>query len=675
MNQEDQYTLPKEFHIYTYIENVLFNLYIHTESQKRSLGFVPIPTDNVINFISEHLPALVLMQSDSKEVELLEISKRLKRAFTSEIKIILFSADYTITEEAQNSSDAFLQYPVSFEKVQEVLYSLLKRSKKVLLIDDSKLVHNHIVPPLKENGYEILEAFNGKEGLEMVEKHKPDLVICDIEMPLMNGFEVCAKIRKNPVIDQTYIIMSSTLGSASDIQKGFSVGVDEYIIKPVVISEMLDRIAKFFNPPLSGRENILVLEPEGSLSNNIAKSLKKQGFSSKKVSSIEAALTILEKFSYDVLISEMDIGEQTAMELWVALKGLKKEKRPELILLTSRDSKSDMKMIANMGASAIISKPFVMDSLLAALERVLADKRATAERAQLLKYLSRSSAKVASQKAMLNGSEGSARAEKKHAAIFFSDVAKFTNRTEKYPPTEMVKQLNALFEIMTQVIQEHEGDIDKFIGDACMAYWSSNDAKTTVLQAVKATLKIKKELRSLNHSDSIPEDDPIHIRIGIHYDEVILCDIGSPNSRIDLTIIGDGVNLASRLESISKQYGVGVMVSETIVKELSEEYLTREIDYLRVVGKNQAVKIYELIGEKHSASDREILLCELFKNAKVQYNSGNFLKAIEIFKESFDIEYNPESHTNPSMVFMDRCKYLVEHPPQTWDGIWNADSK
>ncbi|MCB1188964.1 MAG: response regulator [Leptospiraceae bacterium] len=659
--------------IFLSIENQVFREYLIIEFEKSGYKFEIIAENKILKNISELMNSVLLLQSDSYEPETIEISRRLKRAFSSDIKVIFLSSDYMITEDAGNSADRILQWPITFTEIEKNIQELTRKSQKILLVDDSKLIHNHIVPPLKNEGYTVYQAYDGKEGLELAKEQKPELIICDIEMPYMNGFEVCSAIRKTPGIEETYIIMSSTLGSAADIQKGFAAGVDEYITKPVVISELLDRIKRNFVQTLSGRENILLLEPEDQLASHITKSLRKQGFSVRTITNIESTITMLEKYSYEILISEMDIGAQTAMDLWMALKTIKYTKVPSVILLTSRDSSWDMKMIANMGVAGIISKPFVMDTLLASVERVLADKRAMAERNQMLKYLSKSSVRMAHEKALLNGNEGSVRAEKKTATIFFSDIVGFTSRSERYLPKEIVEQINRLFDTMTSIIGAYEGDIDKFIGDACMAYWILPISKEAVINAIKATLEIQKKVKELNLYDEIFSKDPIAMRFGLHIDEVILCDIGSPGSRIDLTLIGDGVNLTSRLESACKQYGVNVLVSEHIVQNLPPDIITREVDFMKVQGKEIPIKAFELIGEKKFLSDNQLELLKLFKDAKNEYATGNFPKARELFKESS--KYENKSDLNPSLVFSSRCHYLMKNPPNSWDGIWSLKSK
>ena len=661
--------------IYLAIENEIFRDYIYLELEKKC-KLTKTTTKHILKNISDFLNSIILLQSDSDEPEVIELSRKLKRAFGSEIKILLFSSDYRILEDAGNSADKILQWPVAAEEVLSTMLSLTQKSQKILLIDDSKLVHNHLLPPLQEEGYTVLQAFDGREGLQKAREIKPELIICDIEMPHMNGFEVCKAIRKTPGLENVYVIMSSTLGSAADIQKGFVSGVDEYITKPVVIPELLDRIKRNFIQTLSGRESILLLETDKQLGNHIAKNLKKQGFSVRIVKNIESTIFLLEKYSYEILISEMDIGNnQTAMDLWMALKTLKEKKVPSVILLTSRDSSWDMKMIANMGTAGIIRKPFVMDSLLASVERVLADKRAMAEKNQMLKYLSKSSVKMAHEKALLNGNEGTVRAEKKEATIFFSDIAGFTSRSERYQPKEIVEQINSLFDIITQIIGEHDGDIDKFIGDACMAYWILEDKKESISNAIRATLKIQNKIADLNENDETFSKDPVTMRFGLHFSEAILCDIGSPNSRIDLTLIGDGVNIAARLESACKQYGVGLLVSKDMVDILDSSFVVREIDIMKVKGKEVPVTTYEILGEKNTLGDRYTKLVEIFSSAKKEYLDGNFVAAKELFKKSAAYEPNPKNEISPSRVFYSRCNYLLKKLPASWDGIWSLKTK
>ena len=657
--------------IYVCVDNPLLNEYLGNELSNNKFAYEKISFAELTLKISELKKSLLILQTDEDEYHLIELSRRLKMFYGYETRIIFLSADYKTEEDASNVTDKFFQMPVAFKEIENSIQKFLTDTHKILVIDDSKLVHNHLVPPLANEGYKVLEAFNGKEGLDLTIEYKPDLIICDIEMPNMNGFEVCTEIRKHPDVKDTYIIMSSTLGSASDIQKGFNAGVDEYITKPVVIGELLERINRHFKQSLSGRENIIILEKDEHIIANITKSLRKQGFSVRSTSTIEETIHLIQKYPFDLIISEMELGAETAMDLCLSLKNANTGFHPTILILTSRDNNADYKMIMNMGVSGIISKPFSMDTLLASVERLLADRRTAAERKQLLKYLSKSSSKIASEKAILTNGSGGRRSEKKYASLLFTDIVNFTARCEKYPPDSVVEQINTIFELITKTIHKHEGDVDKFMGDACMAYWIGDEHASSAVKLIDAVQEIRDKIAEANLQSEILTKDPIRIRYGMNSGEIILCDIGSSEARIDLTVIGDHVNLAARLESASKQYGIESLLSEYTYALTSDSIEVREIDKIKVYGKNIPVVVYELLGKKGKLTDVQKELLEIYNLGKEAYVRGRFLEAKNCFVQANKLEeVYPGRPTNPSKVYAIRCDFLIKNPPKNWDGVW-----
>lgn len=659
------------------IENAIYRRYLEHEFTAMGTPFTSVDKEQLGTVIAESPNGLLLLQSESFEYGLIDLSARLKRIFGDDIKVLLLSADYRTSEDAGHSVDAFLQFPASIDEVLGAVGTLSDRGRKVLLIDDSKLVHNHLGPPLRGEGYQVFDAFDGVEGLELAKQIVPDLIICDIEMPRMNGYDACSAIRKSEGISDTYIIMSSTLGSATDQQQGFKVGVDEYLTKPVVIPELLDRIRKVFKSSSGGRENILVLESDEVVARSVYKSLHKQGFSVRETGTIKATVRQLEKLSYDLVISTMSPRDGSVIELMTALRGLPAERRPDVVIMTSRGNHADEKMVVNAGAAGIITKPFTMDSLLATVERTLADRRAGQERAHLDKYVSKASRKMAIEKSILSGKMAGARAYKKAVTVFFSDIVSFTTRCEKYTPREVVTQVNTLFDVMTRVIMANEGDVDKFMGDACMAFWSDRDLTMTARRAMRAAVEMRRALAAMNAQHPALKDDPIGIRIGLNTGEVILCDLGSAEARMDLSIIGDTVNIAARFESAARQYGVDNLVGEATIAGLLNEFEGRPIDWVRVKGKHEPVACYELMGEKGQLSETEAGLIAEYSRAMALYRSGDFEQALAAFESASAFErVTKEGAINPSRLFMTRCRALIASPPQgTWDGVWTLTSK
>tara|TARA_Y100001934_G_scaffold131765_1_gene159820 strand:- start:3341 stop:5347 length:2007 start_codon:yes stop_codon:yes gene_type:complete len=656
------------------IENVLFRSYLEKHFQESlSENAIFIDKDAIANSIAENQNVVLILQSETEEFRLVEIASRLKRVFGSEVKIIFLSLDYKIGEEVSTIVDRFLQFPIEADTLITCVSEIAAPEKKVLLIDDSKLVHKTIVDELITSGFDVHQAFDGLEGFEKAVEIKPSVVICDIEMPRMNGFEACSKIRNHPDLGNTYIIMSSTLGSAADQKKGFEVGVDEYITKPVIIGELIDRVQKVFNSASSGRESILILEQNLNLAKTISKSLSQQGFHTRITDSIRSSLRSLKRMNSDLILSEIEPSDGTIIDLLNSIENF--DNSPDLLVMTSRDSQADARMVLNAGAVGVLSKPFNTDALLAVTERSLADRRSKKEQEQLGRYVSKASSQMAIEKAILGDGDGEARADKKTASIFFSDIAGFTERCERYTAREIVEQVNFLYDTMTKVILKNNGDIDKFIGDACMAFWLDSSNGSSNEHLLNTIIEMNQELEKMNADHPLLAEDPIIVRMGANSGEVILCDLGAADARVDLTVIGDTVNAAARLESAVKQYGVNNLVSEHSLKGVENKFCSRIIDEVRVKGKKESLKCFEIFCLNGEEKENVKYLKENFEAGFEQYQLGKFLEAKLLFKKAEEYEVVSSECLTASKLYIERCDYLIENNVDDWAGIWSLSEK
>lgn len=227
---------------------------------------------------------------------------------------------------------------------------------------------------------------------------------------------------------------------------------------------------------------------------------------------------------------------------------------------------------------------------------------------------------------------------------------------------------------MTRVIHKTGGDIDKFIGDACMAFWTDENTDITSLSALNFMVNIRDEIEKLNENSLVLKKDPIRIRMGLNTGKVILCDIGAAEARIDLTMIGDTVNLAARLESAAKQYGLDNLISEYTIKPHLGQFAVRAVDQIRVKGKQRPVEVYEFIGAFSSMDSKSERLIKIYSTGMEDYKSGKFKEALEKFSKSMELEKNPET-LNPSALMCKRCKELIHSPPINWDGVWSLSDK
>ena len=258
------------------------------------------------------------------------------------------------------------------------------------------------------------------------------------------------------------------------------------------------------------------------------------------------------------------------------------------------------------------------------------------------------------------------------ASVLFSDVRNFTSLAEELGPQATVTLLNDYFTIMVECIQEQGGMLDKFIGDAIMAAFGlpvahGDDAD----RAVQSAISMISSLFEWNNERMQDGRRPIDMGIGINTGTVVAGNIGSPK-RMDFTMIGDGVNLASRLESACKQYSARILISEYTLGKLNGVYRTREVDHVVVKGKTQPVAVYEVL-DYHTAQTFPNLMDAVnhFRDGIEKYRSGNWESAVNAFRET--LRANPDDTL--AETYIDRCLVLKENPPADWNGIWVMTSK
>jgi adenylate cyclase len=259
------------------------------------------------------------------------------------------------------------------------------------------------------------------------------------------------------------------------------------------------------------------------------------------------------------------------------------------------------------------------------------------------------------------------------ATILFADVRSFTTITEQLGAQGTVALLNEYFTLMVDCIQQEAGMLDKFIGDAIMAAFGipvghDDDADRSVRAAVSMLKTLSKWNRQRINEGKLPVD----IGIGLNSDMVVSGNIGS-KKRMDYTIIGDGVNLAARLESACKQYGAHILVSEFTYKQLRGTYYSRELDLVIVKGKTKPVAIYEIL-DYHTDETYPALTdaLRLFKAGLGKYRKQEWQAAIAEFEEVLSINKNDKA----AAMYIERCHHFTEsHPSTDWDGVWIMESK
>jgi adenylate cyclase len=261
--------------------------------------------------------------------------------------------------------------------------------------------------------------------------------------------------------------------------------------------------------------------------------------------------------------------------------------------------------------------------------------------------------------------------ENRYMSVFFSDIRGFTSLSEQLSPQQLTRLMNIYLTGMTRVIHEHRGTVDKYIGDAVMAFWGAPlEDKEHTRHAVQAALKMLDILPELNaqlERESLP---PVQVGMGINSGKMNVGNMGS-NFRMAYTVLGDAVNLASRLEGLTKFYGCDLLVSGEVAEEVPE-YIYRELDKVQVKGRAEAVTILEPVALRDDCDKELFDLIETFNRAVHSYRSMNWDQAESGFKAY--LEQLPKNAS--ASLYLERIARFREEPPQeNWDGVFSHTSK
>ena len=262
--------------------------------------------------------------------------------------------------------------------------------------------------------------------------------------------------------------------------------------------------------------------------------------------------------------------------------------------------------------------------------------------------------------------------ESRHMTAFFFDIAGFSKISEQLTPEGLVHLLNVYLTAMCDIIAQFDGTVDKFSGDAIVAFWGApleqpDHARLACFAAIDMQQRME-IMRAQLAQEGMPS---INVRMGLNTGEMVVGNMGS-RQRMDYTIMGDAVNLASRLEGANKFFGTDTMISDATFCEVRDVVEARELDVLRVVGKVEPVTVYQLLARKGELGGNLARILPVYARGYADYRARNFTRAIERFREALAIV--PDD--GPSLTHLNRCRtYLRNPPPEEWDGVFQLTSK
>jgi adenylate cyclase len=262
---------------------------------------------------------------------------------------------------------------------------------------------------------------------------------------------------------------------------------------------------------------------------------------------------------------------------------------------------------------------------------------------------------------------------KRHMTAIFTDVQGFSTISEKLDPESLVSLLNRYLTFMSDAILEEQGTIDKYEGDAIIAFFGAPmPLPDHALRACESAISMRRIEVDLNKKimEEKLSPSPLLTRIGINTGDMVAGNMGTGN-KMNYTIMGNAVNLAARLEGVNKQYGTWILASDDTVRETEGRILTRRLDRVRVVGINEPVRLHELLEMSDMATPEQQKLVKIFHEALDYFENRKWKEALRGFEEANSIE-----NGGPSAVYLKRCKTYSEYPPpDEWDGVTNMTEK
>jgi len=255
--------------------------------------------------------------------------------------------------------------------------------------------------------------------------------------------------------------------------------------------------------------------------------------------------------------------------------------------------------------------------------------------------------------------------------ILFADLAGFTKLSESLSPSQTVEEMREYFQLATEAVEHNQGTLDKFLGDGILAFFNAPlDLPDHAVLGCRAALEIRDRLAAAEPAREKAGRPLLRVRIGIATGEVLVGNIGT-EERFAYTVVGDTANLAARLESLNKQYGTVIIVTEEVRNSTGATYEWRRIDRVAVLGRTQGTTVFELICASGDLTEEQARLRVTYEAALERYFAGAFAKAETGFAEASRVA--PEDV--PSRVLRDRCRVLMKAAPENWDGIFVAEKK
>lgn len=546
-------------------------------------------------------PDLVFLKAELTHAHGIELCDHIRtHASLKNTKIVFLSSNPDAREQAiQHRVDRFLSLPFTLQDIRTASGLLTAKRRKVLYVDDSDMMHQAVVPSLREEGYEVLEAWDGQEALALLDEEggKVDLILSDVEMPVMNGYTLCKNVRLSMSEDIPFVLLTS-LDTEDAILQGFEVGTDDYILKPVVIPELLSRVRRLLSAGqlygVARPERILAVDDSDVILKMTTKALNAQGFQVDTAEHGLAALSKLRERAYHLLLTDFEMPHMDGVELCQRIrKGETGCPNIPILFATTRTSKTDVVRMRSIGAQAVVAKPFKPELVVAEVERVLAEVRMERKHKAMCHFFPK---RVFTLDSSQNFQDPSF-AEDQFRTLLSTRIANFSTLTKQLKSHEVVQLINQYLERMAQVVEPFGVVIERVIEDRISLSFGGDDAD--IMQALHVVMAMMEALPSWHETTQ----HVIQVAAAVHAGHVIIGNMGLNDLERKMAPFGESVHVVRAIRNHAK--GGEILLSDVCLERVRTLVEVEDVGSVKVLEKDDVVGLFRLKALKEKVQDTQ----------------------------------------------------------------------
>ncbi|MEO5332684.1 MAG: response regulator [Magnetococcus sp. YQC-5] len=567
------------------------NLMLKSTLKPHNYAITVLQSENPDFFsaLLEIQPDIVFLRTELNHANGIEVCDRIKHEpRLGKTRVVFLSSNPKVRELAiEHHADRFLTMPFSSSDLVETATALSVIRPVILYVDDSDLMHAKVVPHLKEEDFEVLEAWDGREAMELIDQRDGliDLIISDVEMPVMDGIMLCKTVRSTRVEDISILLLTS-LDSEESIARGFNAGANDYLTKPVLIHELILRIKRLLKTGQRQEESlrtekILVVDDSPVIRGMILMALRSHGFMAEAVEHGLAALAKLNEKKFHLLITDYEMPHMNGVELCLKIRQEpSSSQRIPIIFVTSHDTKADEVKIRSLGVQAFITKPLKTEQFLAETERVLAEVQLERQTRQLTHYFP----DQGMTKAKRSDSNETLMAVDQFRTILFTGVADFRTLVNSLDAKTLMTVLNRYFARLNEILERFDVMADNILEDRMFVSFGQQDqGAMRAIECAKAMHLAILELRRTTGSN-------LYMQTGIHSGHLMIGKLDTlPHHKI--VIIGENINTARRIKELAPPGEV--VLSETTMALVQTLIKTRPLDSVKI--QDGSIRVFQVI--------------------------------------------------------------------------------